>query len=34
MVSSDKLSEIKRRYRDDPNMYWVSDRLDRHHVPL
>jgi hypothetical protein len=25
MVSSDKLAEIKQRYRDDPNMYWVSE---------
>jgi hypothetical protein len=25
MASSDKLAEIKQRYRDDPNMYWVSE---------
>jgi hypothetical protein len=24
-ASSDKLAEIKQRYRDDPNMYWVSE---------
>jgi hypothetical protein len=25
MASSDKLAEIKQRYRDDPTMYWVSE---------